>query len=112
MIIYRPHRGTLSDATKEAKEFKTEEEMKYYIMRQYRDYADGLLRMENNPNLANVKYLENPFFDIEDIVIGSESFDDDRCGWHDTRYVCVKRMGKEAYETPQCIGMCTTEYER
>ena len=28
MIIYRPHRGSLSDALAKAKEFETEEEMK------------------------------------------------------------------------------------
>lgn len=32
MIIYRPHRATLENSLKEAKEFETEEEMKYYIM--------------------------------------------------------------------------------
>lgn len=120
MIIYRPHRGSLSDALKEAKEFETEEEMKYYIMRQYKYYADELFCMENNcienPNPKNIKYIENPFFSLLDIVIDGEAFDDDRCGWHDTRYVCVKRMGNKdyikEYGLPQCIGMCATDYER
>lgn len=116
MVIYRPHRGSLSDALQEAKEFETEEEMKYYIMRQYRDYANDLLRMENNhienSRPVSRRYIDNPFFDLWDIVIDSETFDDDRCGWHDTRYVCVKRMGEEVYDVPQCIGMCATDYER
>lgn len=31
MIIYRPHRGGLAEAMAEAKEFETEEEMKWHI---------------------------------------------------------------------------------
>lgn len=116
MIIYRPHRGSLADALAEAKEFETEEEMKYYIMRQYKDYAQGLLDMENNyidiDSSKNARYIDNPLFDLSDIVIDDETFDDDRCGWHDTRYVCVKRMGNEIYDCPQCIGMCATDYEK
>lgn len=93
MIIYRPHKGSLSDALAEAMEFQNEEEMKSYI---YQDW--------------NKLYMELGFkpapFDIEDIVIEDESSDDTRCGWHDTRYVCVKRIGKDIYDCPQCIGLC------
>lgn len=35
---------------------------------------------------------------------------DERTGWKDTRYVCVKRMGNEVYAVPQCIGMCATKF--
>ena len=116
MIIYRPHKGSLADALEKAKEFETEEKMKYHIMREYRDYAQGLLEMENNyidsDSSKNAKYIDNPLFDLEDIVIDDETVDDDRCGWHDTRYVCVKRMVNEIYDCPQCIGMCATDYER
>ncbi len=116
MVIYRPHKGSLADALAEAEEFQTEEEMKYHIMRQYRDYAQGLLEIENNyidSNSSKIpKYIDNPLFDLEDIVIDDKCYDDERCGWHDTRYVCVKRMGNEVYDCPQCIGMCATDYER
>ena len=115
MIIYRPHRGRLAESLAEAKEFETEEEMKYHIMRQYRDYAGGMLKMEHNYIDVNPRdiprYIDNPLFDLEDIVIGNDVSDDERCGWHDTRYVCVKRMGKDIYDCPQCIGMCATDYE-
>lgn len=99
MIIYRPHKGALSDALAEAMEFQNEEEMKSYI---YQDWKK--LYME-------LGFKSAPF-DIEDIVIDDESSDDTRCGWRDTRYVCVKRMGKDIYNCPQCIGMCVTNYER
>jgi hypothetical protein len=44
-------------------------------------------------------------------VIDERSFPDDRINWHDTHYVCSKRFGNKKYETPQCIGMCATQYE-
>ena len=55
-------------------------------------------------------------FDINDIIINEDQkMDDPRCHWHDTLYVCVKRYGNEdymkEYGTPQCIGMCATDYE-
>lgn len=119
MIIYRPHRETLEKSLKEAKEFETVEEMKHHIMNQYKDYADCMLKMEYNYIDVNTrdipKYIFNPLFDFEDIVIGSETIDDQRCGWHDTRNVCIKRFGTEnfmeKYGYPQCIGMCATDYD-
>lgn len=99
MIIYRPHRGSLADALAEAKEFETEEEMKQYIFEYYKNLLPGLTA-----------------FRIDDIVIDDDIVNDDRCGWHDTRYVCVKRMYEddymEMYCSPQCIGFCATDYER
>ena len=79
MIIYRPHRGTLADAMAEAKEFPSETEMKQFIA-----------------------YL----WDVppENIVL-RDPIDDNRNGWHDTRYVCICNYG-----TPQCVGMCATQY--
>lgn len=99
MVIYRPHKGSLEDALAETKEFQTEKEMKSYI---YEDWKK--LYME-------LGFKSVPF-EIEDIMIGDESVDDDRCGWHDTKYVCVKRMGNKIYDCPQCIGMCATDYGR
>lgn len=89
MIIYRPHRSTLDGAMKEAKEFVSENEMKKYIVNQW----DNL-------------------FSIDDIVIEYETVNDDRIGWRDTRYICVKRMGNTIYDYPQCIGMCATDYDK
>lgn len=99
MIIYRPHRGGLAEAMAEAKEFQTEKDMKKHIYESYKEmYAD---------------MFPDPPFEIEDIVIDqTKCSDDKRCGWHDTRYVCVKRFGNEVYDCPQCIGMCATDYER
>lgn len=99
MIIYRPHKGSLVDALAEAREFQTEEEMKAYI---YEDWKNSYMELG---------YKSVPF-EIEDIVIDDKTSDDTRCGWHDTRYVCVKQIGEDIYDCPQCIGMCATDYER
>jgi hypothetical protein len=55
-------------------------------------------------------------FTADDIVIDEELVvNDKRCGWRDTMYVCVKRMGNKdymkMYGAPQCIGMCATDYK-
>lgn len=104
MIIYRPHRGLLTDAMAEAKEFETEEEMKRYIYEYHKAY------------FLDLGYPDAPF-EIEDIVIDKENpHEDNRIGWNDTMHICVKRYGNEnyikQYGTPQCIGMCATDYER
>jgi len=96
MIIYRPHRSTLADAMQEAREFPTLEAMKEYIVQESKVVWGA------------------PMFAVDDIVLDEESVVDKRNGWNDTRYVCVKRMGNEdcmeKYGTPQCIGMCATDY--
>lgn len=102
MIIYRPHRNGLAESLAEAKEFETEEEMKEYIFNYHKNFFNSIGR-------------DDAPFDIGDIVIDkSNSYKDDRCGWNDTMYVCVKRYGKdifmEKYGTPQCIGVCATNY--
>ena len=56
-------------------------------------------------------------FTTDDIVINKESaVNDDRIGWEDSMYVCVKRMGSEdyikEYGVPQCIGICATKYKK
>lgn len=92
MIKYRPHRGSLEDAMKEAREFETYEDMKWHILREHS--IGGIIRP----------------FDLDDIVIGDVHGDDDRIGWKNVRYVCVKRYGSDdymkLYGCPQCIGMC------
>lgn len=103
MVIYRPHRGGLKEALAEAKEFESIEEMKKWIYEHFKFvYADLGYKMEP--------------FGIKDIVIDDETADDDRCGWHDTRRVCIKRLLKQdfmaEYGSPQCIGHCATDYEK
>lgn len=94
MIIYRPHRGSLEDAMREVKEFESIDQMKEFIVK---DWADA--------------------FSADDIVIDEKNpTPDERIGWEDTMYVCVKRMQDidyiEKYGTAQCIGMCATRYKR
>lgn len=103
MVIYRPHRGGLKEALEEAKEFESIEEMKQHIYEHFKFvYSDLGYGMEP--------------FGIDDIVIAEETADDKRCGWHDTRHVCIKRLLKEdfmeKYGSPQCIGHCATDYEK
>lgn len=104
MVIYRPHRGGLAEAMAEAKEFNSFNEMKRYIFEEHKKYFIDL-------------GYSNPPFEIEDIEIDAQNpHNDERIGWHDTMYVCVKRYGNKdyikEYGTSQCIGMCATDYER
>lgn len=100
MIIFRPHRMgmDIGESMAEAKEFNNVEEMKKYIV-------------ERDEGLGGSKEL----YTADDIVIDENSaVNDERTGWEDSMYVCVKRMGDEdyvkKYGTPQCIGMCATKY--
>lgn len=104
MIVYRPHRGGLAEAMAEAKEFETEEEMKRHIFECHKSY------------FLDLGYPDAPF-EVDDIVIDRENpHEDNRIGWNDAMYVCVKCYGNEdyikKYGCPQCIGMCATDYER
>jgi hypothetical protein len=93
MIIYAPHRGALTDAMKEAKEFENIEETKKFIVKEW-----------------------NNAFSENDIVISDKAIKDDRNGWEDSRCVCTKRTGEEnyieRYGCPQCIGYCATIYKK
>lgn len=98
MIKYRPHRGSLSDAMKEARVFGNIDEMKLFVWDSWNRWMDW----------CGVK--ECGFFDLEDIVIGEVLGDDNRIGWKNVRHVCIKRFGDkdymEIYGSPQCIGWC------
>ena len=103
MIIFRPHRMgiDIGEAMAEAKEFNTVEEMKEHIVKRWHEGWGG----------------PEELFTADDIVINEESaVNDDRIGWEDSMYVCVKRMGDEDYMKkhgiPQCIGMCATKYKK
>lgn len=56
----------------------------------------------------------NGYFDIDDISIEGNPFNDNRVGWKDCRDIRTKRFGNEdniaLYGFPQCIGMCATDY--
>lgn len=94
MVIYRPHRGGLEEAMAEAREFSGVEEMLAYIVQ------------------ANTDPERGPAFGVEDLVLCSESKNDSRIGWHDTRYVCTRRYHGEVYDPPAPIGFCAEDYDR
>lgn len=101
MIIFRPHRRMLDEAMAKDKEFDTVKEMKEYIVKLWNEGCGG----------------SEELFTVDDIVINEESaVNDDRIGWEDSMYVCVKRMGETDYMKkhgiPQCIGMCATKYKK
>lgn len=88
IIKYRPHRGTLSDAMKEVREFSSIDEMFQFII-------DNC----HFPNLLSK----------EDLIIGENLGKDDRIEWKECRHVCTRRLGTQTYDVPQCIGMCSME---
>lgn len=88
MLIYRDHRGTLEESMKTARVFKTEEEIKQYICSEYY-------------NIFGCELIS-----LDDIVFGDVIGSDQRIKWRDVRYVLTKRIGKEVFANPQCIGLC------
>ena len=94
MIKYRPHLGSLEESMREEREFETYEDMKRHVLREHAIWNTDEVTM----------------FDLDDIVICDSLGDDDRIGWKNVRYVCVKRYGSDdymkLYGCPQCIGMC------
>ena len=92
MIIFRPHRSSLDETMKEAKEFDDVEKMKEYIVELWNRKWHGSQKL----------------FTTDDIVINKESaVNDDRIGWEDSMYVCVKRMGSEDYiKEYACLHAC------
>lgn len=90
MIKYRPHRAYLDESMELAKEFDSLDQMYDYIVKEW-------------------NAIENNLFDKFDLSVSKDSYKDDRIDWKETRYVCTRRMGKDLYDTPQCIGMCSIE---
>lgn len=90
MIKYRPHRAHLDESMELTKEFDTLDQMYDYIVKEW-------------------NAIENNLFDKSDLSISKESYKDDRIDWKETRYVCTRKIGKDVYDTPQCIGMCSIE---
>ena len=85
MFKYRPHRGSLDESMKEAKEFITMDQMFDYI----------------------VKFDPLQILQKEDLYISEDHGKDIRIDWKESRYVMAKRYGKNDY--PQPIGLCSME---
>lgn len=84
MIIYRPHRGSLSDALSEAKEFSTWQELKEYVASTWNSM--GFEQVESS-----------------DVTIKTDSIMDERICWEDTRMVLCKSYP---------VGFCATQYPK
>ena len=82
MIIYRPHRGSLSDALSEVKEFSTWQELKEYVASTWNSMGFGQVTSS-------------------DVTIKTDSIMDERICWEDTRMVLLKGYP---------IGFCATQY--
>lgn len=82
MIIYRPHRTSLSDALSEAKEFSTWQELKEYVASTWNSMGFGQATSS-------------------DVSIKDNSIEDERIDWKDTRMVLCKGYP---------VGFCATQY--
>ena len=49
---------------------------------------------------------------FDDIVITQDAFGDERIGWNNEFTVCTKRYGDMNFDIPQCIGYCSTDYDK
>lgn len=83
-ILYRPHRGSLSDSMSCIKTFLSVDDLIFYLVSQY----------------------ENAF-SFHDVVIKYYCYDE-RIDW-ETFSVSVKRFYNQIYDTPQIIGLFTTK---
>jgi hypothetical protein len=86
-VIYRPQCGSLKDAMKQCKKFKTLLDCYNYIVKQHSSKECGVAF---NPYDLSIRYYGY----------------DSRIKW-ETFIVCTDRYFKEKYETPQCIGFLT-----
>lgn len=82
MIIYRPHRGSLSDSLSEAKEFSTWQELKEHVASAWNSIGFGQVTSS-------------------DVSIKTDSIMDERIRWEDTRMVLLR-------DYP--VGFCATQY--
>lgn len=88
MIAFMPHvfGESIDDRLDEIKEFETVEEMKEYLC--------------NLPNRL-IKINAN-----EIVIDNRMTHKDERLGWEDKRYVCLKKDGET-----RVIGYCATKYK-
>ena len=84
-VIYRPQRGSLEESMAQAREFAGEWQLRMYLAQDW-----GV----------------NP----ADVVIEHTPVRDERTGWGDTRRVCLRRLGNECFDVPQCIGFMAMDY--
>lgn len=87
MYIYRPHKGSLADAMKEARTFASKNDMFRHIVNEW--------------NRNGVDMLTT-----EDLSLSEIIGDDKRVLWEDCRYVLTKRLGSVTFDCPQCVGTC------
>lgn len=90
MVKYRPQRGSLSESVKNQREFNNLDEM-----------CDHVLSIWNKSDMRLIGK--------DDMEISKDFGPDERVGWKETRYICIKRMGDQKYDPPQCIGYCSIE---
>lgn len=103
MIIFRHHKGLLSESMKTCKEFNTFEELQQYIV----DYM--------KPHLNLVP---------SDIVAGNIKRCDERIRWEDSDYLCLAGYSQVSdkegfekyfggkYEGNFCVGTFATKYPK
>lgn len=96
-ILYRDHRGTLDEAMKTMREYRTVDELKVGLAATYNKLHHDL-------------GYRGDAFAAEDVSISDDLGPDDRIGWPNTHYVCIRRMGDDdfvaRFGSPQAIGFC------
>lgn len=88
MYIYRPHKGSLADALREAQTFDTTEEMFNFIVEEWT--LDGVA-----------------LFSADDLTISRDWEADDRCLWNNLHMILTTHIRNQMFDEPQCIGYCT-----
>ena len=88
MIVFMPHifGESIYDSIDQIKEFETISAMKEYLCSLYNKHL--------NININNI------------VIDDQKSHNDERLGWKDKKYVCLKKDG-----TSICIGYCATKYK-
>ena len=96
-ILYRDHRGALDEAMKTMREYRTVDELKAGLAAAYNKLHHDL-------------GYRGDAFSVEDVSISDDLGPDDRIGWPNTHYVCIRRMGDDdcvaRFGSPQAIGFC------
>ena len=96
-ILYRDHRGTLDEAMKTMREYRTVDELKTGLAAAYNKLHHDL-------------GSRGDAFSVEDVSISDDLGPDDRIAWPNTHYVCIRRMGDDdfvaRFGSPQAIGFC------
>lgn len=97
-ILYRDHRSSLAEAMATVREYCTVDEMKAGIAETY-----NRLRREAG--------FSGDAFSAEDISVGDDLGEDNRIGWANTHYVCIRWLGDDDFVArigvPQAIGFCS-----